>query len=120
MVIVVFVYQLEVLNGGLVHAAIEIQYKGLHLLVPLGRFVEEKHDVLRVVDFKLLLDCVLIVLRAPQVLLPLQVHVRQQHLHSAGAFATQDVGFVLHDALLRPQVVLVFVCLLQALPVVED
>lgn len=30
-IVVVFVYQLEVLNGGLVHTAIEIQHKRLHL-----------------------------------------------------------------------------------------
>lgn len=53
-------------------------------------------------------------------LLALQVHVRQQHLHSAGALAAQHVRLVLHDALLRAQVVLLLLGLLGALPVVED
>ena len=53
-------------------------------------------------------------------LLALKVNIWQQHFHSAGAFAAQNIGLVLHDALLRAKVILDLLSLLGALPVVED
>jgi len=68
-IVVVLVYQLEVLHAGLVHSPIKIQYESLHLyrksknsdcailtLIPLGRLVEEEHDIFDVAYLKLLLD----------------------------------------------------------------
>lgn len=120
MVVVVLVYQLEILYGGLIHTPVEVEHKCLHLLVPLGRLVEEEHDVFRVINFELLLDRVFIINGAPGVLLALQVHVRQQYLHAAGALAAQHVRFVLNYSLLVPQIVLARRGLLDTLAVVED
>lgn len=53
-------------------------------------------------------------------LLALEVYIWQQHFHSAGAFAAQNIGLVLHDTLLCAEVVLDLLSLLWALPVVED
>jgi len=75
MVVVVFVYQLEVLDGGFVNAAVEIQHKGLHLFIPLWWLVEEEHNVFGVVDLKLFLYRMFSICWAPSVLLSLQVYV---------------------------------------------
>jgi hypothetical protein len=67
-IVVVLVYQLEILDTGFVHSPVEIQYERLHLykkgkklgailtLVPLRRLIEEEHHMLDVTDLKLLLD----------------------------------------------------------------
>lgn len=55
MVVVVLVYQLKVLHGRLVYTAIEIQHERLHLFVPLGWLVKEKHNPLCIINLKLLL-----------------------------------------------------------------
>lgn len=62
MVVVVLVYQLEVLDACLVHTPVEIQYKRLHLFVPLRGLIEEKHNFLHIVLFELLLNRVVRVL----------------------------------------------------------
>lgn len=72
MIVVVLVDELEILDGGLVHPPIKVKHKSLNLckrelhhskmltFVPFWGLVEEKHDVLNVVDLELLLDRVLI------------------------------------------------------------
>ena len=71
MVVVVLVYQLEVLDAGLVDTAIEVEHECLHLcfsknmsekgqiflltFVPLGRLVKEEHDSFCVINLELLL-----------------------------------------------------------------
>lgn len=55
-VVVVLVNQLEVFNGRLVDAAVEVEHERLHLFIPLGRLVEEKHYIFIVVLLELLLD----------------------------------------------------------------
>ena len=55
-IVIVFVYQLKVLDTRFIYSAIEIKYKGLDLLVPLWWFVKEEHDPLCIVNLKLLLN----------------------------------------------------------------
>ena len=55
-IVVVLVYQLKVFHARFVHSAIEIENKGLHLLVPFGWLVKEEHDPLCVINLKLLLE----------------------------------------------------------------
>ena len=54
-VVIVFVYQLKVLDTRFIYSAIEIKYKGLHLFIPLRWFVKEEHNLLGVINFELLL-----------------------------------------------------------------
>ena len=56
MIVIIFVYELEVFDGGLVNTSIEIEYKGLHLFIPLWWFVKEEHYLLGVINFELLLN----------------------------------------------------------------
>lgn len=74
-VVVVLVYQLEVLDARLVYAPVEIQNERLHLFVPFGRLIEEKHDLLHVVLLELLLNRVVGVLRVPNFLHRLIGHI---------------------------------------------
>ena len=53
-------------------------------------------------------------------LFSLQIYVRQQHLHSARALASEHVRFVLYNSILFPQVVLVDVRFLLTLSIVEN
>jgi len=55
MVVVVLVYQLKVLDRGLVDSSIKIEDESLHLFVPLGWLVEEEHNSLSVIDLELFL-----------------------------------------------------------------
>jgi hypothetical protein len=89
LVVVVLIYQLEVLDRGLVDSAIKVEHEGLDsyekririfktlTFVPLGRLVEEKHYVLGVVLFKLLLDCVVAIRGFPHKLTLVSVYIRQ-------------------------------------------
>jgi hypothetical protein len=77
LVVVVLIDQLEVLDRGLVDSAIEVEHKGLDRFVPLGRLVEEKHNVLSVVLFKLLLDCVVAIRGFPHKLSLVSVDIGQ-------------------------------------------
>jgi len=56
MVVVVLVYQLKVLDTGLVDSAIEVEYEGLDLFVPFGWLIEEEHDSFCVINLELLLN----------------------------------------------------------------
>ena len=55
-IVIVFVYQLKVLDTRFIYSAIEVKYKGLDLFVPLRWFVKEEHDSLCIVNLKLLLN----------------------------------------------------------------
>lgn len=86
LIIVVLVYQLEVLDAGLVDTPVEIEHEGLHLFVPLRRFVEKEHDVFRVIIIEFALDRVRVLLRVrPEKFLPVAIYHWQQHFHSSWA-----------------------------------
>ena len=85
--VVVLVHQLEVLDRSLVDSAVKVQHKGLHLLVPLRRFVEEEHDVFRLVGCELPLNALGLLLGVwPEDLFAVAVHHWKQHLHAARTF----------------------------------
>lgn len=104
MVVVVLVYQLEVLDASLVHAAVEIKNERLHLFVPLRRLVEEKHNLFDVVLLKLLLNRVVRILRVPRLLRGLVRHIGQKHFHAPRSFTAKHICLVLYHALLRADI----------------
>lgn len=104
---------------------------GVLTLIPLGRLVEEEHDILNVVDLELLLDSVFIlnqrvslrlayIRRSPHMLVALQVHIRQENLHAPRTLTPQHVGFVLNAAPLLSEVVLCYRGLFRSFATVVD
>lgn len=83
MIVIVFVYQLKVLDTRFIYSAIEIKYKGLDLLVPLWWFVKEEHDPLCIVNLKLLLNRLVFIIGLPDSLGAVEIDHRQEHFHSA-------------------------------------
>jgi len=97
--VVVLVYELKVLDTGLVDAPVEVQDEGLHLLVPLGRFIEEEHKIFGLVGRKLSLYRVSFDFRVgPEVFLAISTDHRHENLHSSGTFATKYICFILHHS----------------------
>lgn len=100
MVVVVLVYQLEVLDAGLVDSAIEVEHECLHLFVPLGRLVKEEHDSFCVINLELLLYRLVFISRAPDCLVSIHVDHGEEDFHATRALRPQNVRLVLYDTML--------------------
>eukprot|EP00964_Phaeocystis_antarctica_P026755 scaffold15072_cov68-Phaeocystis_antarctica.AAC.8 len=102
--IFLLVRQLEVLDGGPRHAAVEVENVGAHLVVPLGRLILEDDDIGVVLEDLVPLEHTLLGgRRLEHLALPLGVDAGHHHLHLARAAGAEDVLLVEHGAQLLPR-----------------